>query len=282
MDRVLETVAAFPAPATDEELNNRLSSIVEEVVKKQLTATEVQREERLKVIEEALHKNIKDLNSLLLDIAQAHGFEIAERDQRIQDLERIGIKSEQILTRILLSEIRTSISGLKVSQLVKNFTSHRHQKKLFLRTREVRLGAADLLRSRPETVSRYRGCLHSRHSRGLLKTTTDAFDSFSKELSLSTSSLLDGISNLKLDEAVPRSTGRDVQKLPIALESTKPELVIDLEKEPTPKPEEQEKKESTPPTVTNPKGKSVAASAAATSETTEKPPPPKTADPTQA
>ena len=32
MNRVLETVAAFPGPATDEEINNRLSSIVEVVV----------------------------------------------------------------------------------------------------------------------------------------------------------------------------------------------------------------------------------------------------------
>ena len=75
MDRVLEIVAAFPAPAPDEELSNRLSSIIEEVVKTQLTVAEVHREERLKLIEQASQKNIKDLDELLLDIAQAHGFE---------------------------------------------------------------------------------------------------------------------------------------------------------------------------------------------------------------
>ena len=39
----------------------------------------------------------------------------------------------------------------------------------------------------------------------LLKTSSKAFDSLSKALSLNTSSILDGIANLKLDEAIPRS-----------------------------------------------------------------------------
>ena len=37
MDRELETVVAYPAPATDEEINFRLSFRVEQVVDKQLT-----------------------------------------------------------------------------------------------------------------------------------------------------------------------------------------------------------------------------------------------------
>ena len=85
----------------------------------------------------------------------------------------------------------------------------------------------------------------------LLKTTTDAFDSFSKALSLSTSSLLDGLANIKLDEAAPQSKGGDeeeAKKTPT--KQTKPEVVIDLEKEPTPT-----AREPTPSTVEDPKGK---------------------------
>ena len=68
MNRVLETGAAFPGPATDEEMNNRFTSVVEAVVKSQLYATENQREERLRAIEQSTMKNIKDLNELVLDI----------------------------------------------------------------------------------------------------------------------------------------------------------------------------------------------------------------------
>ena len=70
--------------------------------------------------------------------------------------------------------------------------------------------------------------------KALLKTTTKAFDSVTKALSLSTSSLLDGIANLKLDEAVPQSKGGEkhgeVSKQSPEKEKINPEIVINLEK----------------------------------------------------
>ncbi|KAL4556404.1 hypothetical protein LXL04_039055 [Taraxacum kok-saghyz] len=92
MDRVLETVDAYPAPATDAELNSRLSSIVQDVVDKHLTAALSKQADRLADIKESSKKTILNLNGLMEDIAKRHGFDIAERDQRIRDLERLTLK----------------------------------------------------------------------------------------------------------------------------------------------------------------------------------------------
>ena len=72
MDRVLETVAAYPAPATDAEINSRLSSIVQEVVDKQLTAALSKQEERLIAIEQSATKQIQNIDGLLMDVAKNH------------------------------------------------------------------------------------------------------------------------------------------------------------------------------------------------------------------
>ena len=80
----------------------------------------------------------------------------------------------------------------------------------------------------------------------------------SKALSLSTSSILEGIANLKLEEAVPRSKGREeedeAKKTKPSPEKIDPEKIINLEKTP-PSPGAQ--KEKTPPEAT--KDKSIAA-----------------------
>ena len=86
MDTVLETVAAFPAPATDEELNSKITSIVEKVADKQLSAVLTKQTDRLQAIEKSLENTIKNLADLSVEIGKRHGFEIGERDQRIRDL----------------------------------------------------------------------------------------------------------------------------------------------------------------------------------------------------
>ena len=192
-NRVLETVAAFPGPATDEELNNRLNSVVETVINTKLGASEAKYEERLHAIEQTTHRTIKNLDQLVLDIGKAHGIEIAEQDQRIRDLERLNLK--------LISAGETMV----------------------LMTKKALDGPTSSIARIQEDVS------------SLLKTSTESFDSLSKALTLSTSSLMDGIANLKLDEAVPRSKGgEEVEAVykPTS-EATKPELVINLEKEVT-------------------------------------------------
>ena len=79
----------------------------------------------------------------------------------------------------------------------------------------------------------------------LLKASSEHFDSLSKALSLSTSSILNGIANLKLEEDGPHSKGGEEEdddkykRSPID-----PEQVINLEKTP---PTEEEEKEQTPP-----------------------------------
>ena len=52
MDRVLETVSKYPAPATNEELNTRLTKIVQEVVDKQFTTALSKHTDRIVQIEE--------------------------------------------------------------------------------------------------------------------------------------------------------------------------------------------------------------------------------------
>ena len=151
MDRVLETVAAYPSPATDEEINSRLSSIVEHVVDKQLTAALSKQAERLEDIEQSSKKTIQNLDGLVDDIAKRHGFEIAERDQRIRDLERLNLK--------LISAGETMVSM----------------------TKKALDGPNSSLAKIKEDVST------------LLKTSSEAFDSLSKALSLNTSSILEGI-----------------------------------------------------------------------------------------
>ena len=69
----------------------------------------------------------------------------------------------------------------------------------------------------------------------LLKTSSEAFDSMLKALSLSTSSIMEGFSNLKLEEAVPRSKGGEedeASKEKPSPEKIDPEKIIDLEKTP--------------------------------------------------
>ena len=92
----------------------------------------------------------------------------------------------------------------------------------------------------------------------LLKTSSQQFDSLSKALSLSTSSILDGIANLKLEEAVPRSKGgeEEDERNRYKPSSIDPEKVINLEKTP-PTGEDEEEKEKTPPVDT--KGKTIVA-----------------------
>ena len=92
MDRVLEMVAAYPTPATDQEINSRLYSIVSNVVDKQLTAALSKQDQCLKAIEESTTKKIQNIDGLLMDVAKIHGFEIAERDRRIQDPEHLNLK----------------------------------------------------------------------------------------------------------------------------------------------------------------------------------------------
>ena len=77
MDRVLEMVVAYPAPATDLELNSRLTTIVSEVVDKHVYEAFKKQDERMKKIEEAVSKQIKDVDGLMMDVAKIHGFEIA-------------------------------------------------------------------------------------------------------------------------------------------------------------------------------------------------------------
>ena len=108
----------------------------------------------------------------------------------------------------------------------------------------------------------------------LLKTSSEAFDSLSKAISLNTSSILDGIAKLKLDEVVPRSKegeeDLDASKKKTSPETTKPETIINLEKTPSP----EATKEKTPPAA---KGKDTAAGP----KTVKKPSPRKTTDPTK-
>ena len=79
----------------------------------------------------------------------------------------------------------------------------------------------------------------------LLKTSSEHFDSLSKALSLGTSSILDGLSNLKLDEAHPQSKrGEDEDNDDKYKRSLiDPNKVINLEKTP---PSEEEEKETPP------------------------------------
>ena len=165
MDRVLEMVAAYPAPATDQEINSRLSSIVSAVVDNQLTAALSNQDERLKDIEESASKKIKNIDGLLMDVAKIHGFEIAERDQRIRDLEHLNLK--------LITAGATMVSM----------------------TRQAVDGPNSSLAQIRKDVSE------------LLKTSSESFESISKALALSTSSILDSLANLKLDEAISRSKG---------------------------------------------------------------------------
>ena len=72
MERVLETVAAYPAPATDQELNSRLSTVVEKVVDKQLSAALSKHEDRLVAVEKSSMKSIQNLDGLVDDIAKRH------------------------------------------------------------------------------------------------------------------------------------------------------------------------------------------------------------------
>ena len=114
----------------------------------------------------------------------------------------------------------------------------------------------------------------------LLKTSSEAFDSMSKALSLSTSSIVDGIAKLKLVEAVPRPKGGEEEEdeanktkpSPEKFDPEKidPQKIINLEKTP---PAEGDK-EKTPPV--DPKGKSIAGQGPEKKDT-----PLKTADPNQ-
>ncbi|KAL4583107.1 hypothetical protein LXL04_007671 [Taraxacum kok-saghyz] len=99
-------------------------------------------------------------------------------------------------------------------------------------------------------------------------TSFEAFDSMSKALSLSTSSILEGSTNLKLEEAVPRSKRGEEDE---AKKTPSPEKIINLKKTP---PTEGEK-EKTPPA--DPKGKSISAGQG----TEKKDTPKKTVDPTK-
>ncbi|KAL4561629.1 hypothetical protein LXL04_033799 [Taraxacum kok-saghyz] len=92
MDRVLEMVAAYPAPATDQVINSRLTTIVSDMVDKHVSEALKKQDERLKEIEEAASKQIRNIDGLLMDVAKIHGFEIAERDSRIRDLEHLNLK----------------------------------------------------------------------------------------------------------------------------------------------------------------------------------------------
>ena len=108
----------------------------------------------------------------------------------------------------------------------------------------------------------------------LLKTSSQAFDSFSKALSLSTSSIMEGIAKLKLEEAVPRSKGGEedeAKKTKPSPEKIDPEKIINLEKTPP----AEEEKEKTPPA--DPKGKTIDAGKGPEKKET----PLKTADPTK-
>ncbi|KAL4583073.1 hypothetical protein LXL04_007637 [Taraxacum kok-saghyz] len=214
MDRVLEMVAAYPTPATDEELNSRLSTVVEEVVDKQLSATLSKHAERLVEIEEALARTIHHLGEVVDVIAKEHEKEIAERDQRMRDLERLNLK--------LISAGETMV----------------------LMTKKALDGPNSTIVQIIGDVS------------ALLKTYSQTFDSLSKALSLSTSSILDGIANLKLVEAVLHSKGGEEEdeanKNKPSSDKIDPEKIINLEKTPPTEGPEQEK-EKTPPA--DPKGK---------------------------
>ena len=80
MNRVLEKVAAYPAPATEAELNSRLTKVVQDVVEKQLTAAMNAQEERIVELEEAAGKNIKLLGEVVDVIKKDHAKEIDERN----------------------------------------------------------------------------------------------------------------------------------------------------------------------------------------------------------
>ena len=193
MDRVLEMVAAYPSPATDQEINSRLSSIVNEVVDKQLFAALSKQDERLKAIEESASKQIQNIDGMLMDVAKIHGFEIAERDRKIQDLEHLNLK--------LITAGATMVSM----------------------TKKALDGPNSSLAQIKTEVSQ------------LLKTSSKAFDSMSKALSLSTSSILEGVAKLKLEEAVPCSKGGEedeAKKTKPSPEKIDPEKIINLEKTP--------------------------------------------------
>ena len=81
MNRVLETVAAYPTPESDRELNIRLTSIVQEVVKKEITKAERLREARIRALEEASLKNIIFIDELFSVQGAPHGVDIAEKYQ---------------------------------------------------------------------------------------------------------------------------------------------------------------------------------------------------------
>ena len=209
---------------------------MEKVVDTQLTVALSKHEERLVAVEQSSMKSIQNLDGLVDDIAKRHGFEFAERDQRIRDLERLNLK--------LISASETMVRMTKQALDGPNSSLAKIQKDVF----------------------------------ALLKTSSKSFDSLSKALSLSISSILDGFAKLKLDEAVPRSKGgeeAEANKEKPSAEVTKPENHIDLENTPPTEATAEEKKEQTPPAAS--KDKNIVAGKG----TVEKTPPKKTTDPTK-
>ena len=228
MDRVLTTVSAYPAPATDAELNSRLTKVVQDVVDKQLTAAMQAREERMVELEQAAANTIKLLGDVVEVIKNDHAKEIDKRDKRIRDLEELNFQ----LIRAGGTMVSMTMDALygPTSDLTK-----------------IKADTSSLLKTSAEQ----------------LKTSSEHFDSLSKAISLSTSSLMERIASLKLEEVVPRSKGGEDEE-----DNDKHKRSpINLEKTP-PRDDEEEDHNKTPP-ATN-KGKDTAAGPSPPKKTTPK------------
>ena len=79
-------------PESNQELKIRLTTIVREVIKTEITEAEKLREARLRALEKASLKNCIFIDELYTDQGARHGVEIAGKHQRIKDLERLNLR----------------------------------------------------------------------------------------------------------------------------------------------------------------------------------------------